>query len=209
MTTVTRPIHSYYQPAMARQRTPKLHPFTIAIDTREQCPFTFSRLLFGHESRMMIWTRRQTLKTGDYSIVGYEDKIAVERKSLIDLFSTLGQQRDRFEREFQRLAELEFSAIVVEGDFRDVLHPEAVDPMWPSKTHPHTILGTVQSWQQRYKTSHWWFCPNRQFAEQMTFGILEKYYRYSVLNKHDTHETNEFGSMDTSPSGNSFASGYC
>lgn len=127
---------------------------------------------------MLVWTQRRTLKTGDYSIVGFEDRIAIERKSLIDLFSTLGQYRERFEREFQRLAELDFGAVVVEGDFEKVLRPNEVDPMWPSKLHPHSVIGTIQSWQLKYKNVHWWLTPDRLTAEQMTFGLLEKYYRY-------------------------------
>ena len=39
------------------------------------------------------------LKAGDYTIAGLEDVVVVERKSIKDLFGTLGQHRDRFEAE--------------------------------------------------------------------------------------------------------------
>lgn len=164
-----------------RDKNIKFTPFIIAVDTREQCPFTFSDRIFEHEDKVMVWTKRTTLKTGDYSIIGMEDRMTIERKSLIDLFSTLGQHRERFEREFMRMSEMDFSAVVIEGDFRMILDPNRNDPMFPSKLNPHSVIGTIQSWSIKYGVS-WWPCPNRLFAEQMTFGILDKFYRYTILN---------------------------
>jgi ERCC4-type nuclease len=48
---------------------------TILIDTREQRPLDFGSQL----------TRRATLATGDYSVEGLADSVAIERKSLADL----------------------------------------------------------------------------------------------------------------------------
>ena len=52
----------------------------IVIDTREQAPFPFS----GEQYRGTE-TAFGTLDTGDYSLAGLTDKVAVERKSLPDL----------------------------------------------------------------------------------------------------------------------------
>ena len=41
----------------------------IAIDTREQRPYRF------------VWSEIKTLTTGDYSVIGLEDRVAIERKS--------------------------------------------------------------------------------------------------------------------------------
>ncbi len=59
---------------------PKPERITAVIDTREQTPLTLSPLL----------SMRATLTTGDYSVRGLENVIAIERKSLSDLVSCLG-----------------------------------------------------------------------------------------------------------------------
>lgn len=48
-------------------------PFTIIIDTREQIPWEF-----GYHN-----TAKMKLDTGDYSIQGYEDIIAIEQKRVL------------------------------------------------------------------------------------------------------------------------------
>ena len=53
----------------------------ILIDTREQAPFTFQ----GYD----VDPEPATLPVGDYSLVGFEDRAAVERKSLDDLVGCL------------------------------------------------------------------------------------------------------------------------
>ena len=69
---------------------------TIAVDTREQQPWSFSNLP----------STRMTLQTGDYSVVGLVDRITIERKSLGDLLGTIGQGRDpdsAFMRRLERM----------------------------------------------------------------------------------------------------------
>ena len=98
----------------------------VVIDTREQLPFTFGGMLCDQTDgggSLTVPTVRGTLKSGDYSLLGYETRVAVERKSLADLYSTLGQGRERFEREIQRFADdCEFAAVVVEADWSAVLN---------------------------------------------------------------------------------------
>ncbi|MCL2012618.1 MAG: hypothetical protein FWG75_07530 [Cystobacterineae bacterium] len=60
----------------------------ILIDTREQCGFTFK-----HERYTGTEVEVGTLDTGDYSLVGLTDRVAVERKSLADLVACLGRER--------------------------------------------------------------------------------------------------------------------
>lgn len=74
----------------------------IIIDSREQAPFTFQ-----HEKYAGTVAEPGTLDTGDYSLAGLTDRVAVERKSLPDLVACLGRERERFERELQRAAALD------------------------------------------------------------------------------------------------------
>lgn len=80
---------------------------TIIEDTREQTPLDFSGFR-GVESV------RSGLKTGDYSVQGYEDKICFERKSIPDLVGTLIGGHERFLREMDRMKDYEEKYILVE-----------------------------------------------------------------------------------------------
>lgn len=75
----------------------------IVCDSREKLVLDFSNLhIRGVPS---LPTIRKKLDEGDYSISGYEDKVFIERKSENDLYNTLLQGRERFERELGRVVE--------------------------------------------------------------------------------------------------------
>lgn len=150
-------------------------PYTVVIDSREQRPFTFGQALADtHRNRVQIvQTTVAALPSGDYSIAGFEDRIAVERKSLADLYSTLGQGRVRFIKELERLAAYEYSAVVVEAEWSQVL----LAPPERSQLLPKTIIFSVIAWQQRFSRTHWWFLPTRDAAEAATIRILDRFWR--------------------------------
>lgn len=141
--------------------------FKIVCDTREQRPFEFPD----------VETVRKTLKSGDYSIEGYENKIAVERKSITDLFGTVGKGRQRFIRELERLSKLDYAALVVESDWYGIFRT----PPIRSKMSPKSIFGSLIAWSMRYNL-HLHMCPNREFAEKATLRILERYFIDNVEN---------------------------
>ena len=55
---------------------------TLIIDSMEQKPYSFKSF-----RKWFSGMERRKLAAGDYSITGLEDKVAVERKSLQDLFN--------------------------------------------------------------------------------------------------------------------------
>lgn len=59
----------------------------IIIDTREQTPL--EPWVFRKGERVILPTVRRLLETGDYSVEGAEGHVAIERKSIVDLASTL------------------------------------------------------------------------------------------------------------------------
>ena len=69
------------------------------IDTREQAPLDLSPLR----------SEAGTLATGDYSVKGLVNVVAIERKSLTDLLGCIGQDRERFDREVIRLLAIPFA----------------------------------------------------------------------------------------------------
>ncbi len=74
------------------------------------------------------------LDAGDYSVVGFEQRVAVERKSLRDFVGTVIHDFDRFARELQKLSAMEAACIVVEADLTAVLcghHQDALRAVAP------------------------------------------------------------------------------
>ena len=132
----------------------------VAIDTREQKPYQFPR------------SEVKTLATGDYSIVGFEDRIAVERKRLEELFTITGRDRERFERELERMTGLDYAAIVIEADLPQILRGAAF-----SHVAPKAVIVSLVSWSIRYR-AHVFFAGDRRHANALTCRLLEKYWRY-------------------------------
>ena len=133
----------------------------IAIDTREQAPYRFA------PSEIV------TLKTGDYSLVGLEDRVAVERKSKVDAFTSLGRERARFEREVCRLSELEFGAIVVEATLQDLLCPPRFSQM-----NPRSVVASLLAWSVKYGVPVY-FAGDRIHAQATTRCLLTKFWYYA------------------------------
>lgn len=86
---------------------PQKSSLKIIVDTREQDGLSF-------EGFRGVESVRSGLKTGDYSVQGYEDKICFERKSIPDLVGTLIGGHERFLREMDRMKGYEVKYILVE-----------------------------------------------------------------------------------------------
>lgn len=139
----------------------KSESFTILVDSREQIPYLFGGYTCG--------VKKTGLKTGDYSIEGHEDKICVERKSKEDLYMSLGKNRDRFEKEFERLRRYEYAALVIESSLSGLLIPPA-----RSQMNPKSIIQSLISWSIRYG-AHVFFSDNRTYSECLIYNLFEKY----------------------------------
>ena len=147
-------------------------PFVVSIDQREKHPFTFDGLKADARQRnapLIVPTVSVHMDSGDYSVHGMEDKVAIERKSKVDLYSTLGQNRDRFEDEHRRLMDYRVAAVVVECSLTECL----TEPPERSRLNPKTIFRTGIAWWIRYDVP-WFFFESRSLAEVATYRILEK-----------------------------------
>ncbi len=140
--------------------------FTIIIDSREQRPYSFQNIQPEPPE-----TVTQGLKTGDYSIVNLEDKVCVERKSLTDLFGSVGTGRERFEREMMRMSEMDYAALVIEANLSSIF----TNPPGRSKMNPRAVFRTLISWSQKYNV-YMWPVWNREGAEKVTYLILKRFY---------------------------------
>jgi len=109
----------------------------LVIDTREQRPLVFPAV---------VKVRRGTLHTGDYSIEGYEDEFTVERKSLNDLVNTIIHERDRFERELERMRSFRFRRLLVTVPYCRV----ATGSYDFSRANPRSVVASVNAFEMRY-----------------------------------------------------------
>lgn len=132
----------------------------LVVDSREQNPL---------DLRPYGWpTITAGLKTGDYSLVGMEDIVAVERKSLPDCLACIGRERARFERELERLAAFKYPALLIEADLTDILAGHE-----RSKVHPRAAIGSLVSWSVQYRIPVW-FAHDRRHAAALLIKIMEK-----------------------------------
>jgi ERCC4-type nuclease len=130
------------------------------IDIREQRPYRFAR-------STVAW-----LPTGDYSLQGHEDRIAIERKTKTDAYSSLGHNRTRFQREWERLAQMDYAAVVIESTLPGFLSP----PLF-SRLNPSSAICTLLAWSVRYGV-HVFFAGDRKHGNNVTRQLLNKYYLY-------------------------------
>ena len=136
----------------------------ILIDSREQLPFSFA----GYEVSLEV----AALPTGDYSLPGFQDRVAVERKAIDDLVGCLmGSNRERFERELARGRHYDLFAVVVEASLADVSQGR-----YRSEMKAKAALQSIIAFQVRYRAPFIW-AGNRTGAEYVTYSLLAKYLR--------------------------------
>lgn len=111
----------------------KLDPsqVTAIVDTREQLPLSLAPLQ----------TELGTLATGDYSLKGLEHSVCIERKSLDDLLGCVGRDRERFERELQRMLAYPVRVLLVEATWADIELGQ-----WRSKVTSAQAMGSLIGW---------------------------------------------------------------
>jgi len=137
---------------------PKKAPYSVVIDTREQLGWTFPD---------NVETVSCGLHAADYSLLGFETLIGIERKSIDDLVSTVIHSRKRFTKELIRLQSYRFKIVAVEAELEDIL-----EHRYSSDAHPNSIIGSILSLEMNYGISfHWW--GNRQIAQWMAHKWLE------------------------------------
>ena len=147
---------------------------SFVCDSREQLPF-----IFGSDDVEII---RKALPTGDYSLLCYEDLVAVERKSLEDFIQSVIRTRKRFFSEIRRLSEMPYRCIVVEGALSDVIHHR-----YRSGADPASILGSTLSIIVDYGVPVF-FCCDRQIALAFTEKYLRRVHRKLTCEKKKTEE---------------------
>lgn len=162
-------------------------PFAIAVDSKEQVPFVFADIHAGASQgykNIVVETIVKNLGPthGDYSMVGFEGTIHIERKSMDDAHGTLlgwGERRERFEQTLAFLSSIEFGAVVVECTLGSLL-ANAPEHGRKTKTENRRSLNqTILAWMRRYSVQ-WLFCDTRGLAETETFRLFEGFYASKI-----------------------------
>ena len=113
----------------------KPEALVAVVDSREQRPYSLAPM------RSVV----RGLDAGDYSLVGLEAVVRVERKSLPDFVACCGRERERFVRELVKLRGFEYAAVVLEASWRDL---EA--GRWEGLVKPSVVVGSALSWSMEY-----------------------------------------------------------
>jgi DNA excision repair protein ERCC-4 len=149
----------------------KTPEFTIIRDTREQTPWEFH---YEHTVAEEIGT----LKTGDYTVKGLEDKICIERKGCIEEFANnLGREFTRFSKELIRMDEFPHSFIICEFPIRDLIeypfHKSNQQLQKTSKISGKFLLKVIMEIQLRHNVKIM-FCGNKYFANKTALSLMKR-----------------------------------
>ena len=142
--------------------------FVIVVDTRERQPLVFEKMVY------------KPLPAGDYTagypvggrLLTFEKVIAIERKQVPELFTICGKERERFERELEKLSHLQYKYVVVEGNVAD-LTKEIY-----SFVTPKVVLCSICSWMIKYNIP---FIFAGRSARSVVYKLLEFFIKYNVL----------------------------
>jgi ERCC4-type nuclease len=136
----------------------------ITVDSREQEPFSFTGPRYEGTTCEV-----GTLQSGDYTLAGLGDRVAVERKSLQDLTMCLGRERPRFERELMRAAAFDAFCVVVEASWGDLATRH-----YRSQLDPHSACQSVAAFSARYRIP-FMFCGSREGAQYFCWSFLRQF----------------------------------
>lgn len=137
---------------------------TAIVDTREQTPLDLAPLR----------TQPGTLDTGDYAIAGLEHVARVERKSLEDLIACVGRERERFDREVQRLLAYPVRVLLIEATW-----PQIELGQWRGKVTSEQAIGSLLGWQAAGLSIHMVGDHERagKHTAQLLYTIAKRRYR--------------------------------
>lgn len=147
--------------------------FHIIVDTREQTPWQFVKHSVAN----------QKLDTGDYSLVGLEDKFCIERKKSVSEIATNITEK-RFQDVLQRMSLYKYSFMLFEFSVSDVLIYPRGSEIPPSKwkyikISPNFILKKLSEYMVDYKINII-FADNHTNAEKVAMSIMRRVYELEI-----------------------------
>lgn len=176
----------------------KLKPFkipdglSIVIDTREQLPLFIKELprkdgkvvKGGYTGKLNIMGEYEgelnvfidTLKYGDYTIKGFEDKFAIERKQMSDFYLYIGKERQskttgKMEA-FKKIIQAKgFVALVINADEEEVL-----SGFMMSTLSPEVARQFLHVWRVRFGL-HVYTSKYKKSIERFVLDSMIRFYK--------------------------------
>ncbi len=144
--------------------------FKIVRDTREQKGKGWEFRASANCEGMEI----AKLDVGDYAILGLEDTIMIERKTIGDLWGTLGPNKSyqRFLREMDRAKDHRLKFLIIEGNLADI----DKGYKW-SQISSANIHAKMVSLQTKHNL-HIIFAGDLKKARKYSRMLMSKLYRY-------------------------------
>jgi hypothetical protein len=149
--------------------------YTVIRDTREQ---EGQGWFFDRKDRC-LGTQVCKLDTGDYSLVGYEKVFTIERKGAVAEWAKNLCEK-RFERELQRMEQIEMPFILLEFDMDALFRwPEGSGiprrDLWKVRTTPHFLVKRMHEYQCKYPYIHIIFAGThgREIASSLFKRVVE------------------------------------
>jgi len=144
--------------------------FTIIVDTREQKPWSFE-----HHAKAV-----HKLDTGDYSIEGYQDLLAIERKCNVSEFAN-NITESRFVDVIERLSKIKYAFILFEFDMKHVMdYPIGSNipkRLWDKiRISPAFLIKNIVDLQVNHNIKVL-FCGNSENAEKIALSIMRRVYK--------------------------------
>jgi len=156
--------------------TQKLKPFKIPdglvvrVDSREQDPL-FTKL---DDYTGQLSVQIQKLTHGDYSIKGFEDKFAIERKQMSDFYSYIGKERKRTIKKMEKFGEIVkaggFVALVIETSEEEILSGNMY-----SKLTPEVARQFLNVWRIRFGL-HVYMNKHKKSVERFVLDSMIRFY---------------------------------
>lgn len=164
---------------LSESDTMRIQPFTILIDTREQQPWTFTGMQVAGELTVTPYKFEHLGDGhGDYTVVGCEDEIGIERKSIEDAIGTFlshGERRERWQKTLEHLASIAQGSVAIEGSMAMVLDKIEARGKRSKETLRRTFFNQVHAWQMDYCVP-FNFYDARRLAEKGTFFQLRRFW---------------------------------
>jgi ERCC4-type nuclease len=159
----------------------KTNNFTIIIDTREQQPWKFENYTIANTK----------LDTGDYSIEGLEDILAIERKKSASEFANNVVEK-RFVDVVERLSNIKYAFLLLEFDLKDILkYPfgsTVPKKVWNKiRISPAFLMKHILELQM-YHNIIVCFCGNSKNAQEMAEYIFNKIFYIEKIKGVKSHE---------------------
>ena len=145
--------------------------FIVIQDTREQTPWIF-------DYEQSIAQEVGTLKTGDYTLKGLEDKLCIERKGCIEEFANnLGRDFARFKRELHRMDDYQHSFILCEFPLKDLIeypfHRPNKNLQSKSKIGGRYLLKQIMEIQLEHNVKII-FCGSKFYAIKSALSLMKR-----------------------------------